>query len=198
MNPPDFSAAFAKTMMNEGYLVLENVSGDTGGETFSGISRVSNPLWIGWGLVDAAKAQPNVDQALKSNKALEVLVQDFYKSGYWDHNRCQDMLDQSIASEVFDMAVNCGNGQEGQYFQRALNATFEAGKYFQPLKVDGNIGQASIDALTAALKHETPQEFANALNAYAARHYIDLAEKGKQKFFRGWLRRVAILPLTRG
>jgi phage-related holin len=66
-----------------------NVSGDAGGETIYGISRVSFPQWEGWPLVDEAKATVGksavaINRHFASDANMRKLVEDFYKKNFWE------------------------------------------------------------------------------------------------------------------
>ena len=48
-----FEIAFKRTEKFEGANVWSRIDGDSGKETWSGISRAANPRWEGWKLLDA-------------------------------------------------------------------------------------------------------------------------------------------------
>ena len=193
---PNFQAAFSATMQAEGFMDLETVPGDAGGETFSGISRVNNPAWHGWVIIDANRNAPNFPACLKTMDDLRASVSSFFQETYWMPNRCGEMGDHLVAAEVFDQAVNSGSSFAAGNLQRALNVSWPQGQYFPPVQVDGQIGDQTIGALRAALNHESAQELSNCLNAFQAKHYIELAEAGAERFLRGWMRRVQIVKLS--
>lgn len=104
-------------------------------------------------------------------------------------------LSPEIAAELVDTGVNCGQGVAAQFLQRALNAFNQRGALWPDLTVDGDLGQKSIDALAAFLKHRARDEGERvmivALNALQGARYIDLSQAGEHKnedFAFGWLR----------
>ena len=102
----NFTEAFEKTMGHEGGYV--NDPDDAGGETYCGISRVYNPSWYGWTLIDQEKDEPDFPACLEDDEDLDAAVEDFYKDKYWDVNRLDDVDSQAVAEEMFDTGVNMG------------------------------------------------------------------------------------------
>ena len=184
----DFNEAFGKTMAHEGGYV--NDSTDAGGETYKGISRVYNPGWSGWAVVDAAKAQGKVNSTiLNSNVALQQNVGAFYKDKYWDVNRL-DHMTQKVAEEMFDTGVNMGTGRASRFLQKALNYLNRNGKLYGELTVDGKIGPASLNAIKACKKDE--RVLLAMLNTLQGMHYMNYMDKSpsQKKYARGWFKRV--------
>lgn len=95
-----FDPCFERTMNFEGK-ILENNVGDPGKETFWGISRVYNPAWAGWKIIDTLG--PN-DQTLPG------LVATFYQTKYWLSNSFNLLTSQELAAQLFDACVNLGSG----------------------------------------------------------------------------------------
>ncbi|MEG1860854.1 MAG: glycosyl hydrolase 108 family protein [Bacteroidaceae bacterium] len=50
-----FKIAFKRTEAFEGENIWTNIDGDSGAETWSGISRRYNPKWEGWKILDRMK-----------------------------------------------------------------------------------------------------------------------------------------------
>ena len=101
----DFKQAWKITGANEGG--YSNVAGDTGGETYAGITRKNFPHWSGWVTVDSHKPISR-GTTLQS---LEPAVESFYKTNFWDPVDGDNITDQTLANDVFDMAVNAGVGE---------------------------------------------------------------------------------------
>lgn len=183
----DFEKAYAKTMSHEGGYV--NDPDDAGGETYNGISRVYNPSWYGWTMIDSAKDEPNFPGSLKEDEDVEAAVHDFYKDKYWDVNRLDD-FPQDTAEEMFDTGVNMGTGRAGRFLQTALNYMNRDGSLFDELTVDGKIGPASLNALSECEKDE--DVLLAMLNTLQGRHYMNYMDKkpSQKKYARGWFRRV--------
>lgn len=150
----NFTAYFPKLLRNEGNYC--HTPGDPGGETYRGIARAANSHWPGWPIVDAAKHRLGLvspvgraswaalNAALGADAALSSTIQQFYKHGYWDSLRLDEVHSQSIAEQLADHGVNAGPSRPVKMLQYLLNTQF--GKH---LVVDGKIGAQSIAALNA-------------------------------------------------
>ena len=123
-----------------------------------------------------------------------------YKQSYWDKLRLDDVteLSKPIALELFDTGVNCGTGVAAEFLQRALNVFNNKQSYYSDVMVDGNLGQATIDALRAFLLMRAgsgERVMLRALNALQGARYVHLAEAREkdERFIYGWfLQRVRI------
>jgi lysozyme family protein len=116
----DFKKAWDKTSGNEGGYV--NNSKDGGKETYRGITMKDHPAWEGWNIVHQAikdlgiadtldtteDIKKKIDYAISSHTKMEELVQNLYKENYWNPLDLDNELDQLIAEQVFDTAVNMG------------------------------------------------------------------------------------------
>lgn len=104
----DFKIAFDRTEVAEGKNMWTITKGDAGGETWSGISRVANPNWAGWKLIDAI---PNKKQrqVIKSPE-LERLKIELYRTDYWNPVWGDKIKLQRTANDAYDTAVNLGPG----------------------------------------------------------------------------------------
>jgi lysozyme family protein len=188
----DFSKAYDKTMGHEGGYT--NDPTDAGGETYKGISRVYNPSWKGWNIIDAAKvssADP-FPKGLDKNISLQNSVKDFYKDRYWDVNRL-DEFSQEVAEELFDTGVNMGVGRAGKFVQQALNYLNRNGSLFSDLAVDGAVGPATIGAYKK-LQSGDEVILLTMLNVLQGRHYMEYMDKDprQRKYARGWFKRVKL------
>lgn len=106
-------------------------------------------------------------------------------------------IDETIGVELIDTGVNMGTARAGEFLQRWLNGFNSEGKY-QPLFVDGRIGQVSADALRAFLTwrgKDGRTALLRGLNGAQAERYLEIAEARteQKKFLFGWvLNRVAM------
>ena len=184
----NFKEAYAKTMGHEGGYV--NDPTDAGGETYKGISRVYNPSWSGWGIIDELKNDGGFPEpSLGNDTDLHEAVESFYKDKYWDVNRL-DEFPQVIAEEMFDTGVNMGIGRAARFLQISLNYMNRNGSLFNELIVDGKIGPASLRALSLCIKDA--DVLLSMLNTLQGRHYMNYMDKNpsQKKYARGWFRRV--------
>jgi lysozyme family protein len=105
-----FGIAIGKTLLFEGG--YSNTPGDSGGETYEGISRNNWPNWEGWPIVDAA---PNKN-ALSLKLAAQQAVVNFYRQNFWQYDGIND---QDVANKVFDLTVNVGKVHGVKILQQA-------------------------------------------------------------------------------
>lgn len=90
----DFNQAYEPMIVDEGGYKLTNIPGDAGGMTYAGISHVMNPQWEGWSYIVRGDTPPT------------QLVRDFYRSGWWDPIRGDEIVDQRVAATIFNFGVN--------------------------------------------------------------------------------------------
>lgn len=183
----EFKSAYEKTMGHEGG--YSNDPLDAGGETYKGISRVYNPSWEGWLIIDAAKTNPNFRSELRNNQKLNDLVLLFYKARYWDVNRL-DLFPQAVAEELFDTGVNMGTGRAAKFLQQALNYLNRNGSLYSDLDVDGKVGPNTLNALSAVSGDE--RVLLAILNTLQGMHYLQYMDNNpsQERFVRGWFKRV--------
>jgi len=187
----DFDKAFKKTMMNEGGYV--NDSDDAGGETYKGISRVFNPQWIGWEIIDQYKGDDNFPYRLYTIAGLQNNVESFYKDRYWNVNQL-DEFSQVLAEEMFDTGVNMGTERIAKYLQKALNYLNRNGMLYNELVVDGIVGRKTLFALNYLYRNGDDEEvLLTMLNALQGQHYMNYMDRNstQKKYARGWFRRVS-------
>ncbi|WP_129714672.1 glycoside hydrolase family 108 protein [Pedobacter sp. SYP-B3415] len=186
----NFQTAFAKTMVVEGGYA--NDPDDTGGETYMGIARKHNPAWAGWRLVDQHKSKPGRDAVMKNDRSLQELVRSFYKVAYWDVNKLDQIVDQSIAEEMFDTGVNMGVEIAARFLQTALNVLNRNQVDYPNISVDGAIGPATLKTINT---HKSAKLVFKVLNILQGARYLTIADKNEkqEKFMRSWLSRVEFL-----
>ena len=102
----DFLIAFNRTEKNEGKDIWTKVDGDSGGETWSGISRKANPSWSGWKILDQIKNKKNGQKV--STPELEEHKQSLYRTNYWNPIWGDEIKNQKVANDLYDTGVNMG------------------------------------------------------------------------------------------
>ena len=117
---------------------------------------------------------------------------DIYTAKYWDSVRAEGLaaLSERVAEEVVDTGVNCGPSRAGRFLQRALNVFNKRAKLYPDLKVDGNIGPATIKALRGYLATRDEDTLVKALNCLQGAFYITLSERREkdERFIYGWFK----------
>jgi len=184
----DFSKAFSITLSHEGG--YSNDPNDPGGETIFGISRVNNPTWEGWALIDNLKKdKKNFPKNALADSAVMSHVKALYKKKYWDIHNLDLMNSQEIASEVFDTGVNIGTGKAASFLLMALSILNREAKDYADVPDDGKVDPSDVAIVNS---HKRPQNILKALNGLQFMHYYNIT-KTKPKFeiyFNGWLNRV--------
>lgn len=185
-----FITAINITLAHEGGYVDD--PDDRGGETVCGISRKAHPDWEGWKEVESIKDRMVAYKEFLNNffnHALgKSMIYGLYKEEYWDKLRCNDIDEQLLANELFDIAVNMGVKRAASYLQRGINLI----NYDKTqITEDGDAGPLTIQALL-----DIPQTKISSLLKlivlFKGNHYINIVKKTRSqgKFLRGWLKRV--------
>jgi len=106
-----------------------NLKGDSGKETYRGISRVYHPNWSGWEVVDQIKARQGKN-TLPNNYDIPELKPDvyrFYYETYYVPMKIDNYKDVVMAALVFHRGIGMGSGNIGMLVTRAVNRTFGKG-----------------------------------------------------------------------
>lgn len=158
-----FERAVEKTLASEG--LLSDHPRDSGGLTKYGIAQRHHP-------------EVNVlTLTLEQAKAI-------YKAKYWDMLQCDRLRSARIAEELFDTAVNCGNGRAVLFMQKAYNL-LRRRAIDEELKEDGAIGPKTLRCVnTFSGLYENA--LYRAMNYFQAAHYERI---GSPDFMRGWFGR---------
>lgn len=172
-----------------------NIEGDSGEETYAGISRFYHSLWSGWKIIDEHKKGFNLEnkqefenfkKLLNSDKELNNLVAKFYKQEYWDKFK-GDMLPENVSNELLEQSVLLGNWKTaGINLQRALNYLNRNGLLFDDLKVDGYVGSVTLFAVSKVKS----ERLVKVLNGLQFMHEIKSMDNNPQnEKFVGWFDR---------
>lgn len=147
----DFEKAFSKVIDIEGGYV--NDPFDAGGETNFGISKRSYPL-----------------EDIKGMTAYRA--KSIYKRDFWNIMKCDRIIEQEVALNLFDMSVNAGVVPAAKTIQKVVGA-----------KADGVIGDQTIDLLNSA--SFVIEKFKKARILF----YVDITIKtpSKIKYLKGWI-----------
>jgi len=183
-----FSVALTKTLQYEGG--YSNHPNDKGGETYKGISRVHFPEWSGWAYLDRAATKGDVDW-IQVGIDLRFHVESFYKV-IWDLMSLDEIDHQPLADELFDIAVNMGNGRAIKFLQEALNVLNRNQTLYPDLKVDGLFGPVTRAQLLE--RKEDYELIEKVVVVLRGAFYLDImrANPTQEAFARGWLKRIQI------
>ena len=164
----DFGQAYERALLAEGGYKLHKVAGDTGGLTYAGIARNPNPDWPGWAYIDRGETPPS------------QLVRDYYREGWWEPIRGDDIVDQGVAFTLYSFATN--SSQRLRPTVAVKLAQLVAGT-----TPDGVVGPKTLEAINAM----NPELFVAkyALARLARYEQIVRRNRSQQKFLLGWLSR---------
>lgn len=191
----DFQKAYVIVSEFEGS--YSNDKNDRGGETYCGIARNFFPSWPGWKILDREKnaAGGNIASMKKrlENTQIRALVLEWYKAEWWDRLGL-GALEQKLANEIFEQAVNLGKAGCGKKVQIVCNAfNYQKGALFADLVLDGAIGPKTLSALQKIISSgkESATGLVHALNCMQGAHYLELAAKkpSQRVFTVGWMKR---------
>lgn len=177
-----------KTAVEAGYV---NNPSDPGKETNCGITAVK-----------AAEYKAQLVAKFNWNGKMRDLTKEMaffiYDVDFWQklnltaiHKRCP-----AIADKLFDIGINAGQGRAGVWFQNILNSLNMQAKLYPDLKVDGDIGNASLAAYDALVKARGMKSAAwtilKSLLCMQGAHYITIPQKNVklEDFVYGWMNRL--------
>jgi len=166
---------------------------DIGGETYKGISRVYNPNWNGWGIIDTYKSLSTFPSCLDVDDELQRRVKEYYKDKYFD-DYLGDNMPKELALEMFDTSVNMDVGRSVKFLQIALNVLNRNRSLYQDQVVDGDYGPTTHKTLYAYLRTDSEMLLCKIINVLQGNHYINYMTKSptQEKYARGWFNRVEI------
>lgn len=145
-----------------------------------------------WGVTEAVAREFGYQGEMK-DLPLEFAA-GLYRQKYWDllHLDLVAALNEQVATELFDTAVNTGVAFAGKSFQRVLNVLNREQADYEDIAADGLIGPATLRAFRAYLNKRGiagVRVIFSALNCLQGAFYIELAERRSkdEKFVYGWL-----------
>jgi lysozyme family protein len=183
--------AYSITMHHEGGYC--NDPDDVGGETYKGVSRVYNPDWDGWFIVDAHKNDDTFPKVLEFDELLQKSVKKVYKQRYFDPY-IGDEMPKRLALEMFDTSVNMGVGRAVKFMQIGLNVLNRNQKLYPDMVEDGDYGKTTHTNLYKYLDNDSELLLVKIINVLQGQHYINYMKKSpkQEKYARGWFNRVSI------
>jgi lysozyme family protein len=119
-----------------------------------------------------------------------VWAQAIYRVEYWSAMRLGEIVDQAVASKLFDMCVPMGAKEATLCAQRAANALLLGSR--KAPAIDGRMGSQTIEAINAC----PPDAIIEALCNLSKRFFTQVVEKNPAKAgdLKGWLRRAMDVP----
>lgn len=133
-------------------------------------------------------------QEMPRAKAVEI-----YYARYWAPFSKVAERSEPLAEHLFDIGVNMGVMWGGVFLQRALNLFNARGKHYADIKVDGDVGPATLRAMDALIQRrgvDAKRVLVSAVICQKGDRYIDIidANQTQEDFAFGWfLHRIAAL-----
>lgn len=118
----------------------------------------------------------------------ELTIDDaktFYKTIYWDRYHYEAINSLTIATKVFDLAVNMGPQEAHKLIQRALKWSGYG------VEEDGVLGPKTLAAINQMCLYNREQDLDDEIKAEASHYYEHITEENPKlyKFLKGWLKR---------
>jgi lysozyme family protein len=145
-----------------------------------------------WGITQSVARQNGYDGPMQ--KLPRDLAVAIYTQQYWQRPGFNAVAKHApiLAAELFDTGINMGTATAASFLQRALNALNRNGKDYPDVKVDRQIGPATLYALERFLASRGGKAegiLKKAVDALQGAHYLRLAESrpSQEAFLYGWL-----------
>jgi len=121
------------------------------------------------------------------------LVRDFYYENFWNAKaKGNSIVNQDIATFVFDVVVNHGQGVKN-VVQRGINNAITAGKVTgNKIAEDNVMGNQTL----SYLNNYGSTIYPYMLKAREAYYRVLATQGGNSAFLKGWLNRLATFPLS--
>lgn len=198
----DYVKALIFTSSAEG--AFANRKADKGGITYKGISRVYNPKWVGWNIINRyldkypelkipyeGKPPASIHKLnfeLNVNEELEFLIYDFYYENYYKKVGA-DRIGGKLAVILFDISVLQGCHRAVKTLQKVANRYFGCN-----LVVDGIVGSGTINKTKELIQTKGEDIFvSNMLLEYGDNVTEASKLEDNAKFLQGWMNRISHL-----
>lgn len=159
----------------------KQTKGDKGKETYCGISRVYNPKWEGWKIID--KHKPIKYNAKIKDANLEASVKQYYYTTYYYPLKCGQFDSLMIAGHLFCHGVNAGIKTSAKLLQKAINNVYKVNT-----TVDGIIGNTTLKYANGSKMKLVETEFIRQRKLYYKN--LTIKNPSQKKFLNGWYNRV--------
>jgi lysozyme family protein len=155
----------------EGWPKYTNDPADSGGPTKGGITLAT--------LADYRKHRVTAEDV---KNLTEEEARSIYLEKYWIKPKFDQVaiIDVQVAEELADTGVNMGPGTAVKFLQRILTGFNNQQKLYPDLKVDGQLGTVTLNALQSYLTHRGKEGKAVllfSLDALQAVRYIEIVER---------------------
>jgi lysozyme family protein len=151
-----------------------------------------------WGITEVtarAHGYQGDMREMTRDEAYTILEKSYWSAPGFDKVA---QLSLHLAFELCDAGVNVGPSWPSRWLQRWLNIFNLHSNKYPELKVDGNIGKKTIEALNTFLSwrgKEGEQVLINALNCSQGEYYLVITENREknEEFIYGWMKNRVII-----
>ena len=151
-----------------------------------------------WGITEAVARANGYTGDMRDMP--QSVARAIYKHRYWLEPGFGKvaLINPAVAEELADTGVNMGQATAIRFLQRFLNAMNQRGKLYPDIRVDGELGPVSLNALSAYLRQRGRDGLTvllSALNCLQGNRYIEIAEHDptQEANCYGWLRERVVL-----
>jgi len=150
-----------------------NDKDDPGGETVSGVTRKNHPSLKIWNSLDKLDTISKKKAYIPVKGEWEEIYQIYYDK-YYKPLKIEDIVDEQLAIQVFDLGVNAGIDKSAKILQEVVGT-----------KQDGIIGKNTLEATNSN------KDAAKLFRERRLKFYNNLAMSNPklQKFLKGWISR---------
>lgn len=136
-----------------------------------------------YGITLAVAQRHGIPDALALRGITPQQAADIYRKDYW---RFDGIVNQNVATKVFDIAVNCGLSTAVKMLQKAVGM---AGHF---TTVDGDLGPKTLEAVNACHVYT----LMSLLVSLQRSHYQRIVDRSPEqiRFLKGWMRRADEVP----
>lgn len=176
-----FNSAFGEVIGIEGGYTNDPL--DSGGETKYGITIATA---ASYGYIDSMKDLPL------------YVAKEIYKFKYWDSLSLDLFPSRELTTELFEIGVNLGVTRAGEFLQRSLNVLNDRQNHYKDIKVDGDVGPVTINALDHYVYKrgfEGIVVLVKMINCLQGNFYVELAERREkdERFIYGWYKNRVVI-----
>lgn len=128
----------------------------------------------------------SINSPIKPSEVTIDMARALYHDYFWTPLRLNELKCQTVATFVFDTAVNCGNTKAVEILQEAIYQQ-------KPIEIDGIIGRQTIKACNDITSCERNEMFLiDCLKSLRKSYYMKIVKRTPEQrtFIKGWFNRV--------
>lgn len=154
------------------------------GYTFMGIYQIAHPDWSGWDIIISTLSRYNdrkkVSEIMYYDEQVQRLVEDFYKTNFWDKAKLDYVDSQHTANEIFIFGVCAG-----------MKVAIKKAQELCKIEADGIVGNQTIEALNNYDEKNFDYNFDEKEIDYFKE--VVAYKPQKARFLNGWINRAHLV-----